>query len=268
MIGWLRLVVGLAIAATVTPPLLLYQLAAMRLGGRATAAPRLWHRIVIRLLGIRIHRIGSIAAERPLLIASNHVSWSDIVVLGSIADVHFIAKAEMATWPVFGLLAKCQRSVFVDRDQRRRSGAQASEIGARIADGDPMVLFAEGTTGDGNVMLPFKSTLFGAAKAAMTDGGAERVYIQPVAIVYTRLHGMPMGRQHRVHAAWIGDSVLVPHIGALLREGAMDVEVHFGAPIAFTAQSRRKEVAAAAEAEVRRMMASALANPRPSRIAR
>lgn len=265
MIGWLRLAVGLAVATLVTPPLLLWQMLAMRLGWRDTTVPRLWHRIVLRLLGIRVHVHGSLARERPLLIAANHVSWSDIVVLSSIADVHFIAKSEMATWPVFGLLARCQRSVFVEREQRRKSGAQANEIGVRIAKGDPMVLFAEGTTGDGNQILPFKSTLFGAAKVALSNGGGERVFIQPVAIAYTRLPGMPMGRQHRVHAAWIGDSVLAPHIGALLREGAMDVEVHFGTPVEFTTASRRKEVAAAAENEVRRMLSAALSDPGPAR---
>lgn len=265
MIGWLRLAFGLAVAAVVTPALLLWQMLAMRFGWNEKPAPRLWHGFVLKLLGIRVHVHGDLARERPLLIAANHISWTDIMVLGSIADVHFIAKSEMAGWPLLGLLAKYQRTVFVDRERRRKSGEQANEIGARIARGDPMVLFAEGTTGDGNQILPFKSTLFGAAKVALSNGVGERVFIQPVAIAYTRLHGMPMGRQHRVHAAWIGDSVLAPHIGALLREGAMDVEVHFGTPVEFTSDSRRKAVAAAAESEVRRMLSAALSDPGPAR---
>jgi 1-acyl-sn-glycerol-3-phosphate acyltransferase len=265
MVGWLRLAFALALAALVTPALLLWQMFAMRCGWNEKPAPRFWHGFVLKLLGIRVHVHGDLARERPLLIAANHISWTDIMVLGSIADVHFIAKAEMAGWPLIGLLAKYQRTVFVDRERRRKSGEQASEIGTRIARGDPMVLFAEGTTGDGNRVMPFKSTLFGAAKMALSNGGGERVVIQPVAIAYTRLHGLPMGRQHRVHAAWIGDSDLVPHIGALLKEGAMDVEVHFGAPIEFTSDSRRKVVAAAAENEVRRMLSAALSDPRPAR---
>lgn len=265
MIGWIRIALGLAAAALVTPVLLLWQSLAMRFGWNEKAAPRLWHGFVLKLLGIRVHVHGDLARERPLLIAANHISWTDIMVLGASADVHFIAKSEMAGWPLLGLLAKYQRTVFVNRHSRRRSGEQANEIGTRIAKGDPMVLFAEGTTGDGNQMMPFKSTLFGAAKVALSNGGGERVFIQPVAIAYTRLHGLPMGRQHRVHAAWIGDSDLVPHIGALLREGAMDVEVHFGTPIEFTSDSRRKHVAAAAENEVRRMLSAALARPGPVR---
>lgn len=264
MIGCIRIAFALALAALVTPALLLWQMYAMRCGWNEKPAPRLWHRFVLWLLGIRVNVHGSLARDRPLLIAANHVSWTDIMVLGSIADVHFIAKSEMAGWPLIGLLAKYQRTVFVDRERRRKSGEQANEIGTRIARGDPMVLFAEGTTGDGNRILPFKSTLFGAAKMALSNGAAERVVIQPVAIAYTRLHGLPMGRQHRVHAAWIGDSDLVPHIAALLREGAMDVEVHFGAPIEFTSDSRRKAVAGAAENAVRRMMSAALSDPGPA----
>jgi len=258
MIGWLRILFGLAVAGIVTPPLLAWQLLAMRFGWNEKFVPRLWHRIVLGLLGIRVRVHGEIASRRPLLIASNHVSWSDIMVLGSLVDVHFIAKSEMADWPFFGMLARCQRTVFVERERKGRSGEQANEIAARMAKGDPIVLFAEGTTGDGNQPLPFKSTLFGAAKLAISNGAAEKVSIQPVALAYTRLHGLPMGRLHRTHASWIGHAVLVPHIGTLLREGAMDVEVHFGEPMEFTSDTRRKEVAAAAEREVRRMLADAL----------
>lgn len=257
MIGWVRIAFGLGVAAIATPVLLLWQMLAMRFGWSEKPAPRLWHRLVLRLLGIRVTAHGRPATDRPLLIVSNHVSWTDILVLGSVADVHFIAKSEMAGWPLIGVLAKYQRTIFVEREHKRKSGHQAAEIGTRIARGDPIVLFAEGTTGDGNILLPFKSTLFGAAKVAIANG-SNRVHIQPVAIAYTRLHGLPMGRQHRTHAAWIGDAELVPHIKALLAEGAMDVEVHFGEAVEFTAQTHRKEVAAAAEREVRRMLARAL----------
>jgi 1-acyl-sn-glycerol-3-phosphate acyltransferase len=261
MIGWIRIVLGLSVAAITTPVLLLWQMLAMAIGMNEDHAPRLWHRMVTRVLGFRVTVHGRLSDKRPLLVAANHVSWTDIMVLGSVADVYFIAKSEMAGWPVIGFLARYRRTVFVERDRKRKSGEQADEIATRLTQGHPMVLFAEGTTSDGNVVAPFKSTLFGAASLAISQGVADRVFIQPVAIAYTRLQGMPMGRQHRVHAAWIGDSDLVPHILQLLREGAVDVEVHFGEPVAFTAQSRRKDVAAVVEAEVRTMMRAALSAP-------
>jgi 1-acyl-sn-glycerol-3-phosphate acyltransferase len=127
------------------------------------------------------------------------------------------------------------------------------------------VLFAEGTTGDGNMILPFKSTLFGAAAMAISGGAAEEVFVQPVAIAYTRLHGVPLGRQHRHRAAWIGDQDLVPHVKELLAQGAMDVEVHFGEPIAFSAASNRKQTARLMEEQVNVMLQAVLREPRPSR---
>jgi len=227
--------------------------------------PRLWHRFALRVFGIRVRQIGTMAEGRPLLLASNHVSWTDIMVLGASADVHFIAKADMIKWPIIGWLCTLQRTVFVDRSRPRQSGEQANEIGSRIAAGDPMVLFAEGTTSDGNLLLPFKSTLFGAASMALAAAPEGKVFIQPVAIAYTRLQGLPMGRQHRRHSAWIGDQDLVPHVVSLLREGAMDAEISFGEPIEFDVASNRKHVARLIESRVRDMMTSALRDPLPAK---
>ena len=157
-----------------------------------------------------------------------------------------------------GWLSTLQRTVFVERERRHRSGDQASEIALRLKAGDAMVLFAEGTTGVGNLLLPFKSTLFGAATMAVGHGGADEVAIQPVSIAYTRRHGMPLGRAGRMALSWIGDQDLAPHITGLLREGAVDVEVRFGEPVVFSAQSNRKEAARLVEARVREMAQAAL----------
>lgn len=262
MIGALRIAFGLTVAAIVTPLLLLWQMLMVVIGGNEAAAPRLWHKMVTWVLGYRVHVVGQMSDKRPLLIASNHVSWTDIMVLGSIADVFFISKSELANWPVIGYLSRWQRTVFVERDRKHKSGDQAGEIGLRLAQGHPMVLFAEGSTHDGNRVAPFKSTLFGAASMTISSGAADHVYVQPVAIAYTRLQGLPMGRQHRGHAAWIGDRVLVPHIKELLAEGAIDVEVHFGEPIEFAIGDSRKVIAARVQAQVRKMMSLALAAPR------
>ena len=262
MIGRTRLVLALIVAAVVTPPLGLYQWIAVRtrlMDDRKV--PRLYHRILLKLLGIRVRVTGEIAAARPLMIASNHISWTDIMVLGSLAELHFIARSDMASWPGIGTLARLQRSVFVERDQRRQSAGQARAIAERLLSGDPMVLFPEGTTGTGNRIQPFKSTLFAAAAMAREAGGHETIAIQPVAIAYTRLQGMPMGRLHRTHAAWVGDQTLVPHLAALLAEGAMDVEVHFGEAIEFGPGSDRKKTAREIEARVCAMMTQALRRP-------
>jgi 1-acyl-sn-glycerol-3-phosphate acyltransferase len=222
------------------------------------------HWAMAKALGFRITRRGAQSTARPLLVASNHISWTDILIVGSMTDGSFIARGDMAGWPLLGWLATLQRTVFVDRKNRRTSGTQAADIGKRMVEA-PVILFAEGTTGDGNAILKFNSTLFGAADLAIRDGGAGSVFIQPMAIAYTRLHGMPMGRQHRPLASWIGDNELWPHIKQLLREGGMDVEVIFGEPIEYTAGSKRKVVAKEIEERVRAMMATALRDARRAR---
>lgn len=260
--GTLRLVLALALFAAVTPFFALYQLAAIKTGLlNAGRAPRIWHALVLRLLGLRVHVAGEVAKARPLLLVSNHVSWTDIVVLGSLAEIHFISKAEVADWPVIGTLARLQRTVFVDRAARRRAGDQVGEIAGRLAEGAPMVLFAEGTSADGNIVLPFKSTLFAAA-GAFSGGGAA---VQPVAIAYTRQHGMVLGRQHRPRAAWIGGEPLAPNLVRLLKEGAMDVEIRFGEVLPAAHEMRRKALAREAERQVRAMVAAALRAPRPAK---
>jgi 1-acyl-sn-glycerol-3-phosphate acyltransferase len=266
MISRTRIFLALALIMAATLVLAPLQAFAMKTGlWRETFILKLWHRALLKALGIRVHVAGSLSDERPLLVASNHVSWTDILVLGSLVDVQFIAKSELEGWPLLGWLSKLQRTVFIERERKRKSGDQASEIAARLGKGDAMVLFAEGSTGDGNLLLPFKSTLFGAASMAIAEGTAEQVFIQPVTIAYTRLHGVAFGRRDRGISAWIGDEDLWPHILALARERALDVEVHFGAPVVFAKGSNRKETAKRVEQRVQAMMETAWRDPRPSR---
>src|SRR5689334_18794389 len=177
--------------------------------------PVFYHRWCCRILGFRIRVIGAPTRERPALFAANHVSYTDITVLGSIIPGSFVAKSEVARWPFFGWLAKLQRSVFIDR-QVRSAAAQRDAIGERLAAGDALVLFPEGTSGDGNRVLPFKSALFAAAQQRQDD---PPVIVQPVSIAYARLDGMPIGRSYRPFFAWYGAIELTPHLWSMLGLG-------------------------------------------------
>jgi 1-acyl-sn-glycerol-3-phosphate acyltransferase len=218
--------------------------------------PWLFHNICRRMFGVRVSVRGAPADERPLLLVSNHCSWLDIIVLSSIVPVVFIAKSEIERWPLFGLFAKLQRSIFVNRSRRRDTGKVNNIIAARLAEGDPVVLFGEGTASDGNLVLPFRSALLGALKETLGEEG--RGHIQPVSVAYTRLQGIPMGRQHRPVAACYGDISLVKHLKRVLREGAIDVTVTFGVPLEVEPNVDRKVLARAAEDAVRRMTVAAL----------
>ena len=109
-----------------------------------------------------------------MLLVANHTSWLDIPVLSAVAPVSFVAKKEVGGWPFVSSLARLQRSVFVDRARRTAVGETAGEILARLAQGDTIVLFAEGTSSDGNRVLPFMTSLFAAAKPSAKDASASR----------------------------------------------------------------------------------------------
>lgn len=259
MIGIIRVVIILGLFFSLVVSLVPFQYLFVKARWRwQRTLPRFFHRIAAYLLGFRVKVRGEIVEGRPLLLVSNHVSWSDIVVLSSVANVCFIAKSEVRKWPVFGTFAVLQRTVFVEREKKGRTAQQASDIALRLAGGDAMVLFPEGTTSDGNRVLPFKTSLFGAAHAAIREAGAETVIVQPVSIAYTGVHGMPMGRYHRPIASWPGDVELMPHLKGILKEGAIDVEIRFGEPMTVTAETSRKELARIMEERVTVMLQSSL----------
>ena len=147
--------------------------------------PCFYHRLCCRILGIRVKQIGSPVDDRPVLFVANHTAYLDIAVLGSVIPGSFISKNEIATWPLFGWLAKLQRSVFVDR-QVRSTAQQRDAIVERLDAGDALILFPEGTSGDGNLVLPFKSALFSSVFNRRSDAA---IAVQPVSVAYTRLDG-------------------------------------------------------------------------------
>ncbi len=218
--------------------------------------PVLFHRWVNRVLGIRRTVVGAPLADRPLLIAANHASWLDITVLSAVLPVSFVAKSEVAGWPLFGLFAKLQGTVFVDRVRRSATGRTTAEMAERLNRGDALVLFPEGTSNDGNRVLPFRSALLGAAHAALASG-TQTVWVQPVSIAYTGMQGLPVARRSRARLAWCGDMDLAPHLMGVLAMGAIDVTVTFGAAVALDAATDRKALARRLEDEVRGMAASA-----------
>jgi 1-acyl-sn-glycerol-3-phosphate acyltransferase len=224
--------------------------------------PQLWHRIATRLVGIKIEQIGTPATDRPLLIASNHASWVDITVVGSLMPLSFIAKSEVSGWPIFGLFAKLQRTVFVNRTRRTETAQVADTIAQRMAAGDAMVLFAEGTSNDGNCVLPFRSALLGAATRAIGEDETSKVWVQPLSVAYQGFYGLPMGRAHRPHVAWYGDMELAGHLWGIFSRGALDVVVRWGEPVLVDRTTDRKALSRRLETEVRAMtIASLLQKP-------
>ena len=236
-----------------TFPLMPLQLLFLKTGARfARTFPHWYHRQVCKIVGIRLNVEGEVAEKQGVLLISNHVSWIDITVLSAVAPVSFVAKQEVASWPFVSWLAKLQRSVFVDRTRRNEVGDKANEILSRLEGGDQIVLFAEGTSSDGNGVVPFKTALFAAAKPS--DGGAlgPKVSAQTLALAYTKLHGLPLCRRGRPMVAWYGDMDLASHAWRLLGLGPLDAYIRIGPPVPLDSFPDRKALARYAEDKVRK----------------
>ena len=236
-----------------TIPLMPIQAVFLRLSPRlARTFPNWYHRNVCRLLGTRITIEGELANNRPVLLISNHTSWLDIPVLSAVAPVCFVAKKEVGSWPFVSALARLQRSVFVDRTRRTAVGQAADEIVGRLARGETVVLFAEGTSSDGNRVLPFMTSLFAVAKPSAKNGeSAPDAVVQTLSLAYTRLHGIPLGRADRPFVGWYGAMEMRSHAWHLLKAGPLDIHIRVGSPVPLAQFSDRKHLARHSEAQVR-----------------
>ena len=256
VVGLVRTICYITLTLLVMP----VQRLALALSGPLSANfPRLYHGWCCRIFGMNVIVRGTPSPTHPTLFVSNHSSYFDITVLGSLINCSFIAKADMITWPLVGQLAKLQRSVFVDRKPANVS-QHSDEVASRLKAGDNLVLFAEGTTSDGNRILPFKSSLLSVAEQAPPE---LNLTIQPVSIVATRLDDMPLGRSMRPLYAWYGDMPLAPHGWAAMKAGKLTVEVEFHEPFKAGTMTR-KQITARCEAAVERGVVRAITGRAPA----
>lgn len=214
--------------------------------------PRFFHRVGCVFLGIRVRVVGHPATGRATLLVSNHISWTDIVAIGAVADVTFVAKREVGEWPFVGMMARLQKTIFVDRTRRTDAKRTSTEMGTHMASGNAVLLFAEGQSDVGTHVLPFRSALVGAAQHAMIEAGATAVMIQPLTIAYTRLQGLPVGRNERSLIAWVKARSLRQNVREILSGSVKDAVVVFGEPLPLSETDDRKAVTRAAEQMVRR----------------
>jgi 1-acyl-sn-glycerol-3-phosphate acyltransferase len=226
--------------------------------------PMVYHRLCCWLLDIHIEIRGNMSTVRPTLFVCNHTSYLDISVLGSIITGSFIAKAEVADWPLFGYLAKLQQTVFVDRQRRTTTHHQRDQLVRRLDAGDNLILFPEGTSNDGNRTLPFRSALFGVAERKAENGGPESppLTIQPISLAYVRLNGMPIGRSLRPYLAWYGDMELLDHLWHVAGLGRITVAVEFHPPVTLPQFASRKALSEHCQRAVAEGVAVAIAGRR------
>jgi 1-acyl-sn-glycerol-3-phosphate acyltransferase len=207
--------------------------------------PILFFRAIVGLLRLRIKTHGASASVRPRLVVSNHVSWTDIIVLGSLEPLCFLSKKEVGEWPLISSFAKLQQTVFIDRKRRRTIPQVNATMAERMLAGRSMMLFPEGTTHDGRKLGKFHSSHFAAARELLAKAGeVETVAVQPVAIRYSS-----------ASAAWVGEASLLPHIWALLNGTPLTCDLVFGEPLTYGRETDRKIVARQASSTIESMIA-------------
>jgi 1-acyl-sn-glycerol-3-phosphate acyltransferase len=225
---------------------------------RQRGIKRIYFRLLARSLGLRVRVAGQQHRSGPVLFVSNHVSYLDIPVLGGALDGHFIAKAEVAKWPVFGVLAKLSKAMFIERQGSEAMG-QRAEMLARLADGDNLILFPEGTTTDGGAVIPFKSSLFSIAER---PPAGKELAIQPVSVAYPRYaDGRRLDGDRRHLYSWHGDMTMVPHLMRVLRMKGAYVDVRIHPPLLPGDWANRKDLARRVHATVADGVAEAWEEP-------
>jgi lyso-ornithine lipid O-acyltransferase len=217
-----------------TLPAVLVQAVCLLLPGRAKIEfPKFYWAVFTRLIGIKVRVIGSRAdgaSKRPVIFVSNHSSWVDVPVLGGVLDGCFVAKGDVAKWPVIGTIALLGRTVFVSRS-RASTGRERDVMRAKLLGGDRLILFPEGTSSDGSRVLPFRSSFFALAEASAGDDPREIPLIQPVSVVYDRLGGLPAGRASRQIFAWYGDMDILSHFARLTQHIGLRATILLHAPL-------------------------------------
>lgn len=223
----------LALGAVVASYLHLWRLLRRRDHPRLRAVVRWWHGRACRALAVSVRVAGGEPASAVLL-AANHVSWLDIPVLGSLAPTGFVSKAEVAGWPFLGWLAAVGGTHFIPRGGHQ-AGAIAGAIRRRLAAGECVAIFPEGTTTDGTRLRPFFPRLFAAAVEAAAP-------VQPVALAYPFAGG--------VHptVAFIDDETFPAHLWRVLGGPAIEAEVRFCPPLPARTTDRRSLAREAREA--------------------
>jgi 1-acyl-sn-glycerol-3-phosphate acyltransferase len=244
MTGTFRLAARLLFLVLWTLPSMLLQSALLPAPGHAAERfARIYWAGVRRILGLRLTVKGELATTRPTLFIANHCSWIDIVALGSVLPGCFVSKAEVAGWPLVGWIAKLGRTIFVSRAKATML-RERETMHRRLAAGDNIILFPEGTTSDGARILPFQSGFLALAEAPAKPA------IQIVTIVYDALDGLPVRRRDRPEISWYGDMDMATHFPIIGRRRGFHATLVLDPPIPPETHENRKTLAAAIHARL------------------
>lgn len=177
-----------------------------------------WSARMLACLGVKLVVEGESAVPGPLLLVANHISWLDITALHAARFCRFVSKADVARWPLIGALASGVGTLFIERASRRDALRVVHHMAESLRAGDVLAVFPEGTTGDGEQLLPFHANLLQAALSADAP-------VQPVALKFIDRHS----GQRSTAPCYVGEDTLLASLWRTLRARSITVVVRFGA---------------------------------------
>ena len=209
---------------------------AWRLVGLHSPWPRRFLAWTGRAAGLKVRTVGCPSTTHVLFLA-NHLTWLDILALAGPTGAAFVAKAELAAWPVIGWLAGLNNTVYVARAERSAVQNQARALRDALRSGKPVALFPEGTTEGGEQTLQFRPSLLAALYPILPG-----VQVQPVAVDYGSA---------APELLWVGNEGAWANARRLLsRRGKTIVTLHFLAPLDPAAYADRKALAQQSRADI------------------
>ncbi len=211
---------------------------------RKRALVKRWSVRLLRILAVDARVRGDIVARGGnVMVVANHISWLDIIVLNSVHPVRFVAKSELARWPIVGTMIRGAGTLFIERTKRRDTRRVNHHVAEVLAGGDVVAIFPEGETTDGLDMLPFKSSLL---QPIVETAG----HVQPVAIRYRGPDG-----ELSVAPAYVGETTFAESFWSVCGARALTVELI--ATDALPARdSHRRHLARVAEHSIRTVLAA------------
>jgi 1-acyl-sn-glycerol-3-phosphate acyltransferase len=192
------------------------------------AAVREWSRQMLRIMGVELVVQGTPPADGPLLLVANHISWLDILVMNAAQPVRFVSKADVKRWPVLGALVSGAGTLYIERENRRDALRVVHHMAERLLARDLLAVFPEGTTGDGQRLLPFHANLLQAAIAAQA----------PVLPVALRFQDALSGDRSDA-PLFVGDTTLLASVWRTLAASGVQAVVRYGTPQAPHGRDRR-----------------------------
>lgn len=246
MMNTLRAVFKILLLILWTIPLVLIQMVVMLFSRDKGSyyVPQLWHRGIACIVRLKVEIDGVAPSSAQTIFVSNHLSYLDIFAIGSHLRASFVAKEDIAHWPVIGFLCTVQQTAFISRASREAKKV-ANSLGNMLKEGKSLILFPEGTSTSGQDMLPFKSSLFSLVQ---DSSNGQSVQIQPFTLQLLETDGKPLDP---VTASWdlyswYADMEFGPHFWAFLKQSGAKVRLTFHPVIVPSPADDRKTLAKAA----------------------